>query len=111
MRQDLGTRIMNGTAVPTSEPSAAGDGVALTGKMKTKKYLLFVKLTGAGAVAAAIHVFGREAVNSEWGALGDNDGKVNNGAPISGTGTGNGVRRFFVLDNVGPFDRLYIMQS
>lgn len=114
MRQLLGKTeaLTPVAAVPTGAAGlllSAFASTAIITEHRTSKYLLEVKLTGVGAVAADFYLWGRPASDRNWGQLGPFDGLINDpDATVSGTGTGAGVVRYFVIDDVGMLERIYI---
>lgn len=78
------------------------------GVMRTSKYLIKVKVTGAGAISIAAFLWGRQRSSGDWGQLGDKLGQLNDGNAIAGS-----VARVYQapLEFLSAFERLYLEVS
>lgn len=78
------------------------------GVQRASKYLLKVKVTGAGAVSIAAFLWGRQRAGGDWGQLGDKSGQLNDGNAISGS-----VSRVYQVpvEFLDLFERLYLEVS
>jgi hypothetical protein len=72
---------------------------------RASKYLLKIKITGAGAVSIDAFLWARQRAGGDWSPLGDKDGKLNDGTTITGS-----VTRVYTIpcEFLSAFERLYL---
>lgn len=107
MRQVLGlVKTLTPTAAaPVNDPANRLQMSSFTGGGRCTKYLLKLKMTGGGAVSADIYLWARPTAAGDWGPCGENDGRLNGNATLTGT---TSVVRYYVIENLGAFDAVYL---
>lgn len=103
MRQTLGKKEQHLNAQAGAIGAPTGDvGIAMSafsGAAKVSKHLLTVQVGGTGSIEVAL--YGRPT-GGLWGALGNKEGKVNDGTALTAGNTYH-----FEIENLGAFERVF----
>lgn len=107
---DLGNTVTLLANTNAANGAPAGDvglvlATAFPTVKRTSKYLLKVKVTGAGAISIDAFLWGRQRSGGDWSPLGDKGGQLNDGTSIAGS-----VQRVYTIpcEFLSLFERLYL---